>query len=254
MTSNGIDVEHLSGLLRAGRRFAALYTVPDFHNPSQGTLPTEQRVELVRLAEHYGFVVLADNPYRELRFRGAQESVEPFNASSHVFHVNTFTKTLGPGLRLGWVVVPEQFGPDVVALRARQDSHSSTFVQAVVAELLTGDAGLFDRVLGRARALYLERSDAFAEALEAEAPGVFDVTRPEGGLFLWPRLRDDAIDAARLSADARAEGVEYQRGEHFSSGGSIDSSRRLRLAFGDTEPAVLREAAVRLARAVRRQR
>ncbi|WP_461188669.1 hypothetical protein [Arthrobacter sp. Z4-13] len=74
--AHGLDIDHLSDQLRAGARPSALYTVPDFHNPSQGTLPGEARRELVRLAEHYGFVVLADNPYRGLRFAGEQECVE----------------------------------------------------------------------------------------------------------------------------------------------------------------------------------
>lgn len=250
----GIDVDDLADRLRAGERPAALYTVPDFHNPSQSTLPTDQRRELVRLAEQYGFVVFADNPYRELRFRGEQESVEPFHDSDLVWHVNTFTKTLGPGLRLGWVVLPAHAVPDVVALRSRQDGHSSTFVQAVIAELLTSDPLLFDATLERARALYRERADALADGLEAEAPGAFEIDRPDGGLFLWPRLRDDAVDAARLAADASAEGVEYQQGAFFASGPGTDAERRLRLAYGDTSAEQLREAAHRLGRALRRQR
>lgn len=252
--AEGLDVDELASQLRDGARPAAVYTVPEFHNPSQSSLPTERRRELVALAETYGFVVFADDPYRELRFHGEPESVAPFHDSDHVIHVNTFTKTLGPGLRLGWVVLPERLVPDAVALRSRQDSHSSTFVQALIAELLTSDAGLFDRVLERARSLYRSRARALADALEAEAPGVFDVTVPDGGLFLWPRLNDEAIDADRLAADASAEGVEYQRGSFFASGTGTDADRHLRLAYGDTGEDDLRTAAARLARAVARQR
>jgi len=249
----GLDLDELADRLREGARPTALYTVPDFHNPSQSTLPTEQRRELVSLAERYGFTVFADNPYRELRFRGEQESVEPFHDSDQVIHINTFTKTLGPGLRLGWVVLPAPLVPDVVALRSRQDSHSSTFVQAVVAELLTSDPTLFDTTLDRARALYRGRADALAAALEAEAPGAFEIDAPDGGLFLWPRLRDDSIDAERLAADASDEGVEYQRGSFFASGPGTDSDRRIRLAYGDTSEEKLVEAARRIGRALRRQ-
>ncbi|WP_426321358.1 PLP-dependent aminotransferase family protein [Microbacterium sp. E-13] len=252
--AEGIDVEELGRLLREGARPAALYTVPDFHNPTQGSLPLEARKELVRLAEHYGFVVLADNPYRELRFSGPAPEDEPFNHSERVIHVNTFTKTLGPGLRLGWLVLPDRLVPDVVALRSRQDSHSSTLVQGVVAELLTHDPGIFDATLDRARALYASRARALAEALEREAPGEFDVEVPGGGLFLWPRLRDASIDADRLAADASAEGVEYQRGSFFPSGPGTDAARHLRLAFGDTAQERLVQAAVRIGRALHRQR
>ncbi len=252
---DGIDLDGLESSLRAGARPAALYTVPDFHNPTQGSLPLAGRRRLVELAEHYGFVVLADNPYRELRFDGPPAADEPFNHSDRVIHVNTFTKTLGPGLRLGWLVLPAALKQDVVALRSRQDSHSSTFVQAVVAETITTDPDLFDATLARARALYASRARTLADALEREAPGQFDVTVPAGGLFLWPRLRSAAIDADRLAADASAEGVEYQRGSFFaaSSESLADTSRHLRLAFGDTSEPRLVEAATRLGRAVRRQ-
>jgi 2-aminoadipate transaminase len=252
--AQGLDVDELGSVLQGGARPAALYTVPDFHNPSQGSLSLEGRRELVRLAERYGFVVFADNPYRELRFGAEAPAEEPFNESENVIHVNTFTKTLGPGLRLGWLVLPEWLVPDIVALRSRQDSHSSTFGQAVVADLLTHDSGLFDATLDRARALYASRARTLAAALEAEAPGEFDVDVPGGGLFLWPRLRDDSIDADRLADDASAEGVEYQRGSFFPSGPGTDAARHLRLAFGDTPEEKLAEAAARIGRALRRQR
>ncbi|MFJ4207886.1 PLP-dependent aminotransferase family protein [Paenarthrobacter sp. NPDC089675] len=250
----GLDVDHLSDLLRAGARPSAVYTVPDFHNPSQGTLPSEARAELVRLAEHYGFVILADNPYRELRFAGEQESVEAFNNSDHVLHINTFTKTLGPGLRLGWTVAPEHLARDLVALRSRQDSHSSTLVQAIIGELVTSDPGIFDATLDKARALYRSRAETLVAALDREAPGAFESVLPEGGLFLWPRLADDSVNPDRLADDASAEGVEYQRGSFFPSGPGTDADRHLRLAYGDVPAPKLEEAAARLGRALARQR
>jgi 2-aminoadipate transaminase len=251
--SAGLDVGELADRLRDGARPAALYTVPDFHNPTQGTLPAAARAELVRLAEQYGFIILADNPYRELWFSGGPDSVDAFHSSEHVIHINTFTKTLGPGLRLGWIVVPDRLAKDIVALRSRQDSHSSTLVQAVVGELLTSDPGVFDATLGRARALYLNRARTLVAALEREAPGAFQSVLPGGGLFLWPRLSDDRIDADRLAADSSAEGVEYQRGSFFPSGPGTDAARHLRLAFGHVSEPQLEEAAARLGRALRKQ-
>ncbi|KSU77621.1 2-aminoadipate transaminase [Pseudarthrobacter enclensis] len=249
--ARGIDVDELEDKLRGGARPTALYTVPDFHNPSQGTLPAVARTRLVGLAKEYGFVVLADNPYRELWYEGGPESVDAFNVSDHVIHINTFTKTLGPGLRLGWLVAPERLLPDLVALRSRQDSHSSTLVQAVVGEALTADPGLFDATLGRARELYRTRAAALIAALDREAPGAFDSVLPGGGLFLWPRLRDAGVDPDLLAAAASAEGVEYQRGSFFASGPGTDSDRHLRFAFGDVSVPRLEEAAARLGRALK---
>lgn len=249
---HGLDLDALEQTLEGGARPAALYTVPDFHNPTQGSLPAAERLRLVALAEKYDFVVFADNPYRELWYGDAPEPVDAFNHSEHVIHVNTFTKTLGPGLRLGWIVVPERFSADVIALRSRQDSHSSTFVQAIIGELVTSDAGLFDRTFDRARALYRGRAETLASALESSAPGSFEVTVPGGGLFLWPRLTDDTIDADALAAAASLEGVEYQRGGFFASGPGTDADRHLRLAYGHVDEEKLREAAARLGRALAR--
>lgn len=251
--AEGLDIDALEARLADGARPSGLYTVPDFHNPSQGTLPTAARRRLVELAEQHDFVVFADNPYRELRFAGEPQDDAVFNESDHVIHINTFTKTLGPGLRLGWLVLPERFTRDVVALRSRQDSHTSLFVQSAIAELLTSDEGLFDRTLGVARELYRSRAEGLATALEREAPGAFEVRVPDGGFFLWPRLVDDAVDADRLAADASAEGVEYQRGSFFASGTGNGAERHLRLSCGDTSVERLDEAAVRLARALARQ-
>ncbi|KJC64007.1 PLP-dependent aminotransferase family protein [Agreia bicolorata] len=252
--NDGLDVEALSAELARGARPVAVYTVPDFHNPSQGTLPTAARTELVRLAEHYGFTVLADNPYRELRFRGEEQSFDVFNQSSHVVHINTFTKTLGPGLRLGWVVVPEHLVDAFVKLRSRQDSHSSTFVQSVVGDLLNAQPAFFDDNLATANALYRRRADLLADSLELHAPGEFQISQPEGGFFLWPRLLDDKIDAERLAHDASDEGVEYQRGSFFTSGEGSDADRHLRLAYGNVSEELLDEAAARIGRALARQR
>jgi 2-aminoadipate transaminase len=250
----GLELDELEARLAAGARPAALYTVPDFHNPSQGVLPESARRHLVALAERYGFIVFADNPYREIAFDGVTESVAAFNESDHVVHINTFTKTLGPGLRLGWVVLPERFTANAVKLRSRNDSHSSQLTQHAIARFVTSHETAFDEVLQRARPVYAERAAALAAALEREAPGEFEVRPPRGGFFVWARLRDDAIDEARLAADASLEGIEYQRGAFFTSGEGTDADRHLRLGFSRASVAELDEAARRLAAAIARQR
>ncbi|WP_369372081.1 PLP-dependent aminotransferase family protein [Promicromonospora sp. Populi] len=246
---DGLDVEHLARRLADGERIAAVYTVPDFHNPTQGTLSAAKRAALVELAARYGFVVIADDPYRELRFAGTDQGRRVFFDSEHVVHVNTFTKTLGPGLRLGWLVLPEHLVDVVLRLRNRQDSHSSTFVQTLVQHLLVTRPGWFDTTLGRARELYRHRAQLLVAELRTQLPGRFEVTEPEGGFFLWPRLVDDSVDTAALHKRASAEGIDYQQGEFFITGPGTDSARRLRLAYGDRTDAELRTAVGRLARA-----
>ena len=246
----GLDVDELEEKLRAGARPTALYTVPDFHNPSQGTLSTADRVRLVELAERYGFLIFADNPYRELRFRGAPVDAGVFSTSDHVVHVNTFSKTLGPGLRLGWVVASERIAKHLVTLRNRQDSHTSTLEQRIIIDLLTHDPAWFDSTLARARDLYRERADVVVDALHERLGGLIETERPEGGFFLWPRITDPSIDPAALYAAAAERGATYQQGEFFASSGRREFADHLRLAYGNHSSQTLREFVDRLGSAV----
>ncbi|WP_282824729.1 PLP-dependent aminotransferase family protein [Gulosibacter sediminis] len=251
---DGLDLDDLEAKLVAGSRPTALYTVPDFHNPSQGVLPLPSRRRLVELAERYNFTIINDNPYREIVFSGEPVSVADFNESDSVINVNTFTKTLGPGLRLGWVILPQRLVADAVKLRSRQDSHSSKIVQHAIARFLTSDADAFDGVLRAARPVYAQRARALVTALEREAPDEFELREPSGGFFVWARLTDDSIDDARLAVDASAEGIEYQRGAFFAVAADTGADRFLRLGFSLSSEEELGEAARRLARAIDCQR
>jgi 2-aminoadipate transaminase len=125
----GLRTDLLEEQLRAGLRPRALYTVPDFHNPTGRTLAPARRTHLVELAEAYGFVVVSDNPYVELRCHGDRPDDLDVE-SDRVIRVNSFSKTFGPGLRLGWAVVPEWVRPGILDLRSRGDQHASTLTQS----------------------------------------------------------------------------------------------------------------------------
>ena len=244
---DGFDVDHLAARLAAGGRIAAAYTVPDFHNPTQVTLSAQKRRALVDLAERYGFYLIVDNPYRELRFAGVDQGFTVFNDSDRAIHVNTFTKTLGPGWRLGWLVLPEQLVDPVIRLRNRGDSHSPTVTQTLIEHLVTTDDTWFDRVVTAANELYRDRAGVLIDALHQHIPGALATRPPEGGLFLWARLIDDTINAAALYQSAAAHGVVYQQGGFFASSEQRESGRYLRFAYGDRTPEELTEAARRLA-------
>ncbi|MET7421107.1 PLP-dependent aminotransferase family protein [Dactylosporangium sp. NPDC005555] len=247
VVADGFDVEHLAARLAASDRIAAAYTVPDFHNPTQVTLSAQKRRALIELAERYGFYVIVDNPYRELRFAGEDQGVAVFNDSDRSIHVNTFTKTLGPGWRLGWLVLPDHLVDPVIRLRNRVDAHSATVTQTLIERLVTGDPQWFDRIVGAANALYRDRAQILVDELHAQLPGAFSTHAPEGGLFLWPRLTDDTVDPAALYQRAAANGVVYQQGEFFAASPQRESARYLRFAYGDRTPDELREAVRRLA-------
>ena len=239
---NGLDVDELERRLDAGLRPRALYVVPDFHNPTGRVLSAERRSRLVALAERYGFLVVSDNPYVELR--GAGEPLADLDlASDRVAHVNTFSKTLGPGLRLGWAVLPAAVVPGFLDLRARLDQHASSLTQEVVAEYVAG--GAFEELVAAASALYRRRALAFTAALTDSLGDAVAVTVPDGGVFAWPRLLDDRVSVADLARAAAAQGVLVIPGEQFAVD-DPDSARHFRASFGQQNETTLVEAAARL--------
>ena len=244
---NGLDVDELERRLDAGLRPRALYVVPDFHNPTGRVLSAERRVRLVELAERFGFVVVSDNPYVELR--GTGERLADLDlASDRVVRVNTFSKTLGPGLRLGWAALPEAIVPGFLDLRSRLDQHASSLTQEVVAEFVA--TGAFQPLVDAASVLYRRRGVAFVDALRSHLGDAVAVPLPDGGVFTWPRLTDDRVSVADLARAAAAEGVLIIPGEQFGSH-DTDAARYFRASFGQHDEATLVEAAQRLASAYR---
>lgn len=244
---NGLDVDELERRLDAGLRPRALYVVPDFHNPTGRVLSADRRVRLVELAERFGFVVVSDNPYVELR--GAGERIADLDlASDRVVRVNTFSKTLGPGLRLGWAALPEAVVPGFLDLRSRLDQHASSLSQEVVAQFVA--TGAFDPLVSAASVLYRSRATVFTAALSSALGDAVEVPLPEGGVFTWPRLTDDRVSVSDFARAAAAEGVLIIPGEQFGTDAS-DAARHFRASFGQHDESTLVEAAQRLASAYR---
>ena len=227
--ADGLDVDHLADLLAAGERVRVVYTVPDFHNPSGAVLPAAARTRLTELAERYDFVVLSDNPYREYAFDSRAEP-DFDRRDERVVQVGTFTKTLGPGLRLGWVIAPTWLVGHLENLRRRSDFHSNLLGQELILPLLERP-GWFDDLLGRGRALYGERARVFTGALRNQLPEDIAFTQPRGGFFVWSRLTDPAVPADALIAAAGRHGLQITSGRHFSATGGSDWDRHLRFAF-----------------------
>jgi 2-aminoadipate transaminase len=244
----GLDVDTLAWRLRSGQRIKVLYTVPDFHNPSGSVLPAAARARLVQLAEEYGFVIVSDNPYREYGFVDPPEA--DFTAESdQVVRVGTFTKTLGPGLRLGWIVAPAWLAPHLENLRRRSDFHSSVLGQRLITELVTRP-GWFDWLLASGRAQYAQRAEILGGAIRSRLTGVLDFERPSGGFFLWTEIIDPAIDPAALLTAAAARGLILTAGRNFAATGGSSWDRRLRLAYSSPPIDHLTVAVDRLADAV----
>ncbi|WP_067688994.1 aminotransferase-like domain-containing protein [Nocardia jejuensis] len=247
VTEQGLDLDALEDRLRAGLRPKLFYLIPDFQNPTGSTLPAADRARVVALAEQYGFLVVSDNPYRDLRFAGegvADASLE----SEVVVRVNTFSKTLGPGLRLGWLAGPRRLIPALTRLRGNNDQHSSLLTQTAIARLLT-TPGEFDGILTAAHEIYRERSRALTTELRASVGDVLEFSDPEGGIFLWATASDPELDLSAVQARARALGTDFSLGRYFDPDGAVHHTQNLRLGFSNNSPERLRTAAQRLAEA-----
>jgi 2-aminoadipate transaminase len=243
---DGLDVAALETALVAGARPKALYLIPDFQNPTGSTLPAERRQRVAELADRYGFVILSDNPYSRLRFSG--DDVPDFDVSSDlVVHANTFSKVLGPGLRLGWAVLPTWLVGPAIRTRLNTDQHPNLLVQRAAYDLLSAP-GALDRIVAHARSTYAQRSGVLYDALAAGLGDRFEAQRPAGGLFLWARVPD--ADLARTLDVARTLGVDFTLGVGFDPTGRGLHADRARFAFSNATPAELATAAERFSAAV----
>lgn len=221
-----------------------LYLVPSFANPTGVTVSPERLEAVVELTARAGTLVVADEVYRFLQFDGAPPAGLAGAGLEHVVSLNSFSKILAPGLRLGWLEGPRQLLDRVEGSGfLRSGGGLNPFVAAIVGELLAG--GRLGEHLAGLRATYAQRAGALADALRAHAPQL-EFTEPDGGYFIWARLK--GADPARLRAHARQRGIDYAPGAAFSSsGGHAD---RLRLSFSHYAPSELAEGAARLGAAV----
>ena len=230
MDEEGLDPEALARELEAGET-SFLYTIPTFQNPSGRTLSTERRGRVVELAREHGVPVLEDDPYGRVRYEGeAPPSLHALEGGTHVTYASSFSKTVAPGVRVGWFVAPAELAARIEA-RAVSTYISPPFLtQATVFELI--DRGAFEPNLERIRGLLKTRRDAMQSALERELGDVAEWSEPEGGYFLWVDL---PTDAAELLERAEEAGVTFVKGSDFFPAGR-GGGESARLAFSYESP------------------
>ncbi|MFT4042676.1 MAG: PLP-dependent aminotransferase family protein [Gordonia sp. (in: high G+C Gram-positive bacteria)] len=214
-TRNGTsDVDRITQILDEdrGRSIKVVYTLPDHHNSAGGSLHHRDRVRLLEAAERNGVVVISDNPYRELSFDTPDTDFDV--ASDNLAIAGTFSKTLGPGLRLGWIVAPTWAVPHLINQRRRQDFQPSALAQALTAELLDGNDAWYRSLITSATAIYRDREETAARALAA-AGDTIAFTRPRGGFFHWITVTDSSVDLATVDRRLRERGVVISRGTFY---------------------------------------
>src|SRR5262249_14935061 len=178
--------EVITGLAAAGRRPKFLYTVPSFQNPAGVTLTAQRRAQVLGICQRAGLLVVEDNPYGLLGFDGEPERALRAEDPRGVVYLGTFSKTIAPGLRVGWAVAPPGIRDKLVlAAEAAVLCHSS-LAQLMVREYLATQP--WEEQVKVFRELYSERRDAMLEALSAVMPDGCRWTRPAGGVYVWLQL------------------------------------------------------------------
>jgi 2-aminoadipate transaminase len=241
---DGMRTDVLETLLRDGTRPKLVVVVPDFQNPSGARLSAERRMHLGALAERYGFVVVEDDPYRELRF--TDDVLPPVRAHTGLaVSLGSSSKTLAPGLRVGWMSGPRALVVPLTRAKQTADLHTSTLAQHAVHDVMA-DRPFVAAHLDHLRTLYAARADALDAALaEAFGDGI-EHRAPRGGFFLWVRL--PGADTNALLPQAIGHGVAFVPGAAFSIDGRPTDTARL--SFASLAMRDLPTAAQRLARAV----
>jgi 2-aminoadipate transaminase len=239
MDDEGLDPDALEDAIASGAKPAFLYTIPTFQNPSGRTLSIERRHRLVELAAAHDLLVLEDDPYGLVRFEGdAPPTLFELEGGNQVLYSSSFSKTIAPGLRVGYFVLPQQLELELEALAVSTYITPVLLGQATVYEFLR--RGNLEPNLQRVRSLLGARRDAMLEALERELAGA-RWSRPEGGYFIWLELPEGS-DTTMLLQRATDAGVTYVPGADF--GGAPNTAR---LAFSYVSPDEIREGVRRLA-------
>ena len=239
---DGIDVAALERVLQAGAQPKLAHIIPNFQNPAGYTLSLAKRERLIELARAHGFVIFEDDPYVTLRFAGETLPTMLSMAPDVTVYASSFSKTVCPGIRTGYLVGPA----DLIARIAKLAT--STYVSPnMVAEGIVNQfcrSGRIDQAIVTIREALRERAQALCDALAAQLPDARFV-RPEGGYFLWVEL-PQGTDVAALFDAAAARGVQFVKGTDFVLEGAESA---LRLAYSGVTPKQIEEGVRRLAEA-----
>jgi 2-aminoadipate transaminase len=232
---HGIDLEALSRAIEKEHPRLIVLT-PNFQNPTGATIPEASRRTLLAMARRAGVVVVENDLYGDLRYRGAEiPALKHLDQSGDTILLSSFSKIAFPGLRVGWALGPRHFIARLTEAKQSCDLHSDQLSQAVLLRFaLSGRlAAHREKMLARGR----ERLDATLAACAAELPPGSRFTRPEGGMNVWVRL-PEPLDAAEMAARAAREGVSFLPGSHFTV--SRPQTQGLRLSFAGLDPEQIR--------------
>ena len=237
--------ETLERLGKGNPRLKFIYTIPNFQNPGGVTMSDARRKRLIELVQEYKVMLVEDDPYGRLRYEGGHQV--PLKAmDSRVVYLGTISKTMAPGLRVGWIVAPHHVLAKINLVKQGTDLCCSSFDQAVVEHYFTDTN--WQKVLQGFIQVYGERRQAMLEALDEFFPEEATWTHPEGGFFVWVTL-PEYVDTGSMLAEALEAGVTYVPGDSFFPDGKAGKNC-MRINFSYESPENIREAIRRLAEVI----
>lgn len=242
--SDGLDTEELAELLKSGVRPTLAHVIPNFQNPAGVTLSGPKRAELLRMAEEYGFTIFEDDPYLDIRFRGENlPTMLETDSNDRVVFASSFSKTICPGLRTGYLVGPVDLIKRIATMATNTYVAPNMLAQATVYQFAA--SGALDASIAKVKQALAERADTLGAALREHLPQARFVL-PDGGYFLWVDFGDD-VDVDKLAPAAEARGVQVVKGTGFVVDGGRHS---LRLAYSAVATDRIDEGVRRLAAAI----
>jgi DNA-binding transcriptional MocR family regulator len=240
--------ETIAALREAGRTAKFLYTVPNHQNPAGVSMSATRREALIERAQRYDLLIVEDNPYGLLDFKGEQLTCLREMGPDRVIYLGTLSKIFSPGVRIGWVVAPPPIRRKLTLLKETADLSQSNLTQYVAERWLATQPWL--EQVERYRELYRERCDAMLDQLSLELPDDCSWSVPTGGFFVWLRL-PDGMDSKELLPNALRARVAYVPGRAFYANGSGAQEMRLSFCFPTSDS--IREGVRRLAGVIRDQ-
>jgi 2-aminoadipate transaminase len=243
--------ERVEECQRTGRPARLIYVIPTFQNPGGTTMPLKRREQLLEMARRHRLLILEDDPYRDLSFgEPAPPSLLSLDDSGTVLHVNTFAKTVSPGLRTGWVAAPKNVIAKMVLARHSMDTCTSTLSQKLTSEFCC--SGRLEKHIETLIALYRARKERMIAALERDfGDGQARWTSPGGGFFIWFTL-EEGLSSERLLEIALEEGVAFVPGSAFDF--HQKTTHQMRLCFAYPTLKAIERGIHRLRKAVDRYR
>ncbi len=222
---DGIVVEDLERVLAETPKAKLLYVIPNFQNPTGKAWTLERRKRFIEVVSKYDVVVVEDNPYGEIRFKGEPlPDLKSMDEKGQVVYLGSFSKILSPGMRVAWVCAAPEVAAKVEALKETNDLQSPELTQM----LATYYMNMFDLEahIKKIQDTYKKRADLMIEMIEKHFPPQIKFTRPEGGMFLWLEL-PEGLDSDAILDDAIAAGVAYIPGESFFAHEGVKNTVRM---------------------------